>query len=547
VRCQKWRCSGLFHFEDAEAAAVNEIQELVQEILKSDEFINGAYGRMSPLMKADSLSGGVSGQQLVAYDLQPEVNMLYPYGSEVTPLILGNPKRGIPPLPRVAARGGTATHWKSVTKINSQNISGGVQRGQRGGTIVVDSNDLNAPFLGMGLESSLDWEADYENGNLTPESKAIVVEAALRSLIIFEERALVLGNSSLALGTTPTPTVTDGAATGGTVTTLTTLSVICVALSGEGNALATVAGGVQATVIRANADKSSASYGGGSARKSAAGTTSITTSHTYLASIAAVSGAVAYAWYWGAAGAELLGAITGISGIEIKADAAGTQTAASLPASDNSKNALVPDGILTQMAGITFGPASGSYIKVMANGTGAGSTAGKIGTGTNLTSDNNGGIVEIDNMLKDRYDNYKIGGSRLLVSSADVINLTNKALNGSSSALTSMFRFDMEADKVSGIIAGRRVTAYHNKWMGNDLDIVVHPNLPAGNIVLWSDTIPYSLPNVTNILQARVRQAYYQIEWPLVTRQWQFGCYIDEAFENHFPPGFGWITNISQV
>lgn len=526
---------------------MNQVQELVQELLKNEDFVKGIGGIASPLLKADSLSGGVNGQQLVWYDLQTAVNMLYPYGSEVTPLILGNPKRGIPPLPRVAAKGGTATHWKSITKINSQNISGGVGRGQRGGTIVVDSNDLSAPFLGLGLESSADWEADYENGELSPESKAIVVEAALRSTIIFEERALMYGNSSLALGTTPTPTVADGASTGGSVTTLTTLSVICVALTGEGNKISSVAGGVSASITRTNADKSTATYGGGSARKSVAGTVSITTSHTYLASVTAVTGAVAYAWYWGASGSETLGAITSIAGIEIKADAGGTQLASAMPASDNSKNALVPDGIITQMAGITFGPASGSYIKTMANGSGAGATTGKVGTGTGLTSDNNGGIVEIDAMLKDRYDNYKIGGSRLLCNSADVLNLTLKILNGSSSANTSLFRLAMEADKVTGIVAGRRVTAYHNKWMGNDLDIVVHPECPAGTIILWSDSIPYALPNVTNILQARVRQGYYQIEWPLVTRQWQFGCYIDEAFENHAPFCFGMITNLGAL
>jgi hypothetical protein len=408
---------------------------------------------------------------------------------------------------------------------------------------------MNAPFVGMGLEAAADFETRYENGELDPENIAIAVQSALRSLIIYEEKALIFGNASLALmagAATPTPTVTDGASSGGTMTTVTTLYVICVALTGEGYALAGPSGPVVQTVARTNADGSSTTVNGGTARKSAEGSGGLTSSHTMLASVVPVSGAVAYAWFWGATGATVLGAITTVNSIEIKADAALTQTAASLAATDYSKNSLVPDGIITQMLGQSFGAASNSYVKTMATGSGQGTVSGKIGIGTGLTTDSNGGIVEFDAAFLDRYNNYRLGFDRILCNPQEAININIHALNGSSSAMTSLFRFNYE-EQAKGMTAGRRVIAYHNKFTGKDLDIVVHPFIPAGTIIFWSDRVPYSLSNVANILQAKVRQGYYQIEWPLTTRQYQFGVYVDEAFENYFTPAFGIIQNVGNI
>lgn len=518
--------------------AAEAIEELAGQLLQSEAFRGG----LSPLLKADSFSGGSNGQQLVWYDLEPTVKLLYPFAEQI-PLIAGDAKKGIAPLPRVPANGGTATHWKTVTAINTKNLSFGVGRGQRGATITVQTNDMNAPFYGMGLESAVDFETVYEGGgNLNPDALALAVQSALRSVMIQEEQALIWGNSSLALGTTPTPTVVDGASSGGTITPA-TLSVIVVALTGEGALYDSVSGGVTASIARQNADGSTLTYGGGSARKSAAATVSVTSGHTILGTVAPVSGAVAYAWYWGAAGSETLGAITFIAGIEIKADATGTQLASALPASDNSKNGFIPDGIITQMAGQSFGSVSNSYIKVQANGTGAGGTAGTVGGGTGLTPDGAGGIVEFDAAFQDRYNNYRLGFTRILLSSQETGNLTKKILN-QPAGVTSLFRGSYMLPQDGGMAAGFRITSYHNKWTGQDVDVVTHPWVPAGTVILWSDRVPYALSNVTNIIQAKVRQGYYQLEWPLSTRQYQFGVYTDETFENYFTPAFGMITNV---
>ncbi|MGH6851727.1 MAG: hypothetical protein ACREDJ_00710, partial [Methylocella sp.] len=71
-----------------------------------------------------------------------------------------------------------------------------------------------------------------------------------------------------------------------------------------------------------------------------------------------------------------------------------------------------------------------------------------------------------------------------------------------------------------------------------------HPNMPAGTILMTTKMLPYPLAGVGNVVQIRTRQDYYQIEWPLVTRKYEYGVYADEVLQNYFPPSLALITNI---
>ena len=126
-----------------------------------------------------------------------------------------------------------------------------------------------------------------------------------------------------------------------------TLSVIAVALTLDGVMNGSVAGGIQASITRTNADGTSDTFGGGAAKQS----TNATVSSPARTAASrppsrAVKGALGYAWFWGAAGSEVLGAITSINSLVITAAATGTQTAASLGTSDNSVNLLAFDGLI---------------------------------------------------------------------------------------------------------------------------------------------------------------------------------------------------------
>jgi hypothetical protein len=414
-------------------------------------------------------------------------------------------------------------------------VSAGVGQGNRSGVISTNTKDYTAAYRGLGLEDYVTYEADMAAEGFD-DVKALSVEGLLRSLMIQEERIILGGNNSVALGQTPTPTVSD-VATGGSLAFNTAYNVYCVALTLDGYLNASVAGGITAQVSRTNADGSTDTYGGGASRKSAAGT--VTTAndtnntHSLKASVANVAGAVAYAWYWGTTGNELLGAITTINSVLITAVAAGTQNQSALPASDYSQNALVYDGLLSFCGNYA---SNGAYYKSLATGT--------PGTGSVLTSDGAGGIVEIDDALQAFWDNYRLSPTDIYVSSQEQKNISKKVLSGQANS-AQRFVFDSNQGAVAG---GTMVRSYLNKFAMNgaqEIPIRLHPNLPAGTILFYTDQLPYPLSNVSSVLRILARRDYYQIEWPQRSRKYEYGVYADEVLQNYFPPAFGMITNIS--
>ena len=82
---------------------------------------------------------------------------------------------------------------------------------------------------------------------------------------------------------------------------------------------------------------------------------------------------------------------------------------------------------------------------------------------------------------------------------------------------------------------------------GSALDIKVHPNMPAGTLLMTTAALPYPLAGVGNLIQIRTRQDYYQIEWPLRTRRYEYGIYTDEVLQHFFPPAMAVITNIGNA
>jgi hypothetical protein len=463
-----------------------------------------------------------------AYDLEAPAKLLYPV---LTPLRND--------IPRVGGGVGTAVNWRAVTGINTGQMEIGVSEGNRSGVIAHTTSDNTAAYKGIGLEDNVSFEADYAARSFD-DAKALAVNGLLRSLMIGEEIVLLGGNNSLALGTTPTPTLA-ASNTGGTLATAAAFSVICVALSMNGFYTGSVANGIRASVVRNNADGSSDTYGGGSARKSANATVSVTgATGSVTASVTPVNGALGYAWFWApTAGSEVLGAITSINSVSITALAAGAQTAASLPAADNSTNTLIFDGILTQI----FKPGSNAYVMVMPNGT--------AGVGTKLTSDGAGGIVEFDTLLQDRWDNFRLSPDEIWVNSQEQ-KAIEAIIMAAPNTAAHRFVFNVQQGKITG---GTMAISYLNKFglsagaeygQGKELPIKIHPNIPPGTIMFRTKQLPYALNNVPNILQVKNRRDYYQIEWPLKSRKYEYGVYADELLQCYFPPALAVITNIGK-
>ncbi|VTZ26464.1 conserved hypothetical protein [Methylocella tundrae] len=455
---------------------------------------------------------------LTFYDLELGAKFLYPV---LTPL------RNM--IPRVSGKGGIQAAWRAITKINTTGLRFGVSSANRGGVLAVATQDYTASYKGIGVETSVDFEAQFA-GQEFDDVRAIGAKTGLEALMLGEEAMILGGCASGALGVTPTPSL--AASTSGGSLAAQTWSVICAALTLDGMMNGSIQGGVQGQITRTNADGSSDTFGGGVAAKSASATAATTgATGSISASVMPVPGALGYAWFWGAAGAEVLGAITTINSVVISAAAAGSQTAASLGSNDNSANALAFDGLIYQ----AFKPGSGASVYTTSPGT--------AGTGSPLTADGSGGIIEIDTVLKSMWDDYRLSPDTMWVSSQEALNISKKILAASQSS-AQRFVFETAQDLVGG---GIMVRTYLNRFSmqgGGVVDIKVHPNMPAGTILFTTKGLPYPLAGVGNVMQIRTRQDYYQIEWPLRTRKYEYGVYADEVLQHYFPPALALITNI---
>src|SRR5271166_802551 len=254
---------------------------------------------------------------LTFYDLELGAKFLYPV---LTPLRNA--------IPRVSGKGGIQAAWRAITAINTTGLRFGVSSANRGGVLAVATQDYTATYKGIGVETSVDFEAQFA-GQEFDDVRAIGAKTGLEALMLGEEAMILGGCSSAPLGATPTPTLA-ASASGGSLSAQ-TWSVICAALTLDGIMNGSVAGGVQGQVTRTNADGSSDTFGGGVAKASTNVTVATTgATGSISASVTPVRGALGYAWFWGAVGAETLGAITTINSVIISATATGTQAAGPL-------------------------------------------------------------------------------------------------------------------------------------------------------------------------------------------------------------------------
>ena len=534
-------------FSPEQLAGILGNQEFIAELAKS-------IGTNLSIAKADTVSTSTG---LVWYDLRPVVQMLYPF-KELIPLVSR--------LPRVPGDGGTAVHWKRVTGVNVGNISVGVSEGNRGARIAITEQDQLATYKTLGLEGSATFQARWASKNLSPEALGVAVQATLRSTMIGEEQTVILGNASTPLGVTPTPVLSASGTTGnwgGTVT----VYVICVALSGLGwsgytpyNSTSGL-GGVPGQVSKVNVGGSTDTFGGGSSQPSAeASISGVTTAQLVTASVTAVVGAVSYAWFVGTAtGAETLAGLTASNKVVFsKNPGTSAQPITSLKVGagyqDNSTNSLIFDGILSQIYGSVTGNAPGTamntnptlptvstgVLQISANSGAIVLTMNQGNTGLTINGQN---ITEFDAVCQAAWDQYKVPFDRILMSSTDIINGMGTFFNSSN---TTDYLFLAQADAVAGrIVAGRRITTYMNKVTNRPLDVDVHPNIPPGTIIFWSDRIPYELAGIANVLELHTRQDYYQMEWPIVQMRYEFGCYVDEVLIGYFMPAFATIVNVN--
>src|ERR1700759_4913289 len=302
------------------------------------------------LMKA-SLAKNVTIQTgLTAYDLQAPAKNLYP---TITPL-----RNSIPRVARLNP--GDAAHWRSIfaTTGSGFDAMGWVPEGQRSASMSYSAISITLPYVTLGEEDTVTFEAEAAAQGFE-EVNATATLRILRKRMRKEETALLGGNTSLALGKPGTPTL-SASGTGATLPAG-TYSVIVVALTFEGFRNSTLAGGVATTMSITGNDGNTYTLNGGSSSRSTNATQAVAAGQMLFATLGVIPpGAVAYAWYVGAAGSETLQAITTINSAAFSAALTTGQQPASVVTADISRNpGLAFDGLLTD----GFNPATASFVQ----------------------------------------------------------------------------------------------------------------------------------------------------------------------------------------
>jgi hypothetical protein len=476
----------------------------------------------SDLQKA-WVQSSVATTGLTMYSLEAPAKLLVP---QITPLRNS--------IPRVTGGQGIQANWKAITGVNTGMLSIGIAEGRRGGVNSTTTQDYMAKFVQLGLDDNVTFEAQLA-GEGFDDVRARATQALLMSMMIGEEAVILAGQGSFGLGTTPTPTLTT-ATTGGSIVANTNVFVKCVALTLEGY-MAARAGTVRAQVSRTNADGTTETYGGGSARASAAANLAVGASgnlHVINASVTPVTGAVGYAWFVGTVGTQRLYGVTTINSVVINAVPAGAEQVlpADLDSNDRSQNGLYHDGFLA--LGAKAG--SGAYLRSLPTGV--------VGTGSPLTSDGTGGIVEIDTALEWYWNQLRISPTEIWVNSQEMGSIRKKVL-AAGSAATQRFTFVSQQGQLT---AASVIRGYLNQFAlggATEIPIRIHPNVPPGMMFFLTHSIPYPLSGVGSVNRILCRKDYHQIDWPLRTRMHEFGVYSDQVLQCYFTPGIGIIQNIA--
>jgi hypothetical protein len=501
-------------------------------------------------LKSIRARGGVAYKDITTglgyqwYDLQPLVDRTFP---QITPLISE--------IPRLAGDGGSSTNWKEIYAINAGNLSPGVSERNRNATVQTQLRNHFAPYAELGYEDFVTWKSELEAGKLTPEVKAVAVEdlfyasrQAEEKVVLWGNTGLVSGGNGVTFGTAPTPVAALVA--GGSLTAQST-SLWVAALTPEGYFNSTVAGGVPTSITRNNVGGSTDTYGGGSSQISAA-SNAVTTAGGNLSvsgTVAVVPGAVAYAWFIGltsgGAATARLAAITTINSVVITANpavttpTAGYTVLASGCSADNTGNQLEFDGMMTQtVAGYLAG--SSAVFQSQATGT--------PGTGTGLTYDGAGGIVEIEADFLQFWNSSRLIPDDIMVSGQELKNITNKIFAGGGAPL---YRINLDGNaNRDAVRAGNLIRQYLGKFAmggGHEVTISLHPNMPPGTILYRTRNLPYRIQNMRNTFNIRTLQEWRQIDWPIVQRSWDYGVYVTETAEMHASFSFGLRTNIANI
>lgn len=468
----------------------------------TDETLNltkAVMGGDASLTKAITTATG-----LVGYDLAAPSKKLYPV---LSPLRNRIPRK-------MAPQGATSSVWRQVSAINAAKTWASVAAGARNSDITYTTADKSQAFKTFGLDGKVQDEAIWQGRNFE-DVRALDALAVLQSVMIQEEY-LLLGGNVTAIGKPASVTAASG--TGGSLSNSTTYDWGVSALTLRGVYQASTGRGAADAPGETDARTGSTATGG-------AGTALDLT-------WPAVRGAFAYNVYAGAsAGTKYYIATVYTNGYKLQALVGSGNT---VNTADQTANALDFDGIYPQISA----SAGGAYWKDMA-------FAG-------FTSDGANGIVEFDDALQSLWDNARSGPSLILMNSQEARNVTKKI--GASSTLGYQVYVDSNGDSQRNLTGSVAVTGYVNKFASsltpgspNVVPFMVHPYLPAGTVLMLSESVPYPNSEINNVFEVETLAEYADYEFARTDRNYQHGVYANEALKVFAPVTCAVLTGVKNA
>lgn len=407
--------------------------------------------------------------------------------------------------------GATAVQWKAITKINSANLWPGVAENSRNSFNTTLTEEKSASFATLGHDDYVGMEALARSKGFE-DARATAALNLLYSVMISEEKVILGGN------VTNTGAPADLAGVGA----ITTGGVLVGATEYDIKASVLVLRGydkAEKAAVVAEADGESVGTakvdvltGGGD--------------NSIAASVTAKKKAVAYNWFIAADAGTLKYAATTTVNRYVFLAVPGAGAAPNTV--DKTGSALEYDGIIAQIEGA----ATGTLYKSLDN--------------TTLTSDTAGGITEIDNILKEMWDTYRVGPTEIYVNSQQALDITKKI--GGSTALA--YRIVLQ-DGQRNVVGGMYVGSYLNKFASsfaegvpNEVPIRIHPNLPPSTIIFYMSSLPYPVNQVPNVWEIETLQEYTQYEFAMVSRRYEFGIYFMPVLKGYFPKAQATLVNV---
>jgi hypothetical protein len=150
-------------------------------------------------------------------------------------------------------------------------------------------------------------------------------------------------------------------------------------------------------------------------------------------------------------------------------------------------------------------------------------------------------LSDIDSANKAVWDNAKGNPEVIWMNSTQIIRATNLVLaaNGAPSLFV-----NAPSDDMANLTGGYMLAKYVNKATGRLQQVRVHPYLPDGTMMAYSNVIPFPTGGDMVGVDIETSRDYQQVDYALTARRYDFEVFCREVLRMKFPGGAWVIRNI---